>query len=58
MNLFTVRDTTKNVLVAEGFKTRKLAKAKRNKLNPKLEKVDDSMPRYVVSRGPDHWRES
>lgn len=57
MNLFRVFDTKKNSYVQEGFKTRKAAKAARDKLNSDRDpKNPDSMPRHIVSRGPDHWR--
>jgi len=56
-NLFKVFDTKKNSCVEEGFKTRKAAKVARDKLNPDRDpKYPDDMPRYIVSRGPDHWK--
>jgi len=55
-NIYQVIDTKTRKVVGMGFKNREDAKKVRNELNDKAKSmvVNDSKPRYVVSRGSDH----
>lgn len=51
MKLFGIRDTVTNrALQEEFFKTKDLAKKRRDEMNQAV----GGQPRYVITKGPDH----
>lgn len=56
-NIYQVVDTKTRKIVQVGFQKKEEARILRNELNEKHKSVtvDDSKPRFVISRGSDHY---